>query len=175
MQPVDQLVGRELTWAQPSALRNEYRLTADREAVGGLRWEKAFGSLASGEVAGGRWTFKRVGFLHPRVTVRIAGSEVDVATMEPSWTGSGPVQFSDGRGYRWTKTSFWRSEWTMAAQDGRILIQFLPRASLRMRAMVVVDPSARSICELPVLLLLGWYLLVLMSQDAAVAVAASGY
>ncbi len=93
--------------------------------------------------------------------------------MEPGWTGSGPVQFSDGRGYRWTKTSFWRPEWTFAARDGRILIQFFPRASLRMRATVAVDPSARGIRELPVLLLLGWYLLVLMSQDTAVAVAAS--
>jgi hypothetical protein len=59
-----------LVWAQPKALRREYQLKNDDELVGGLRFEKSYGSLATAEVASQDWTFKREGFLHPRVTVR---------------------------------------------------------------------------------------------------------
>ena len=94
MKPIDQ----GLTWVKPRALRAEYQLIADGKALASLRWEKALGSLARAEAADGRWTFKRVGFLRPRVTVRAEGSVADVAMLEP---GTGILQFSDGHTYHW--------------------------------------------------------------------------
>jgi len=51
-----ELIGRELEWKQPNALRKEYE-------------------LRDGESGDGVWTFKRVGFWQPRATVRTSGSE----------------------------------------------------------------------------------------------------
>jgi hypothetical protein len=59
-----------LVWSQPKAMRREYQLSNGNELVGWLRFEKFSGSLATAEVASQNWTFKREGFLHPRVTVR---------------------------------------------------------------------------------------------------------
>jgi hypothetical protein len=44
-----------------------------------LRWAKRWGSLATGESADRYWSFKRVGFLRPRITIREAGSDSNVA------------------------------------------------------------------------------------------------
>jgi len=156
-------IDRDLTWVQPRALRAEYQLIADGKALASLRWKKAFGSLATAEAADGRWTFKRVGFLRPRVTVRAEGSVADVAVLEP---GTGVLQFSDGHRYHWVNTSSWGGEWAFASEDGTVLVRFLfPMASLRMRGRVQVEPEARTQQDLSLLLLLGWYLVVLNSQD----------
>jgi hypothetical protein len=168
MKPVEQDVARALTWVQPSALRNEYQLIADDKALASLRWEKAFGSLATAEAADGRWTFKRAGYLRPRVTVRAEGSEADVATLEPGWTGSGVLQLSDGLRYRWANTSFWSGEWAFVSEAGTVLVRFLPGYSRKKRGTVHVEPEARTLRHLSLLLLLGWYLVVLMAQDTAV-------
>ena len=171
MKPMDQVVARGLTWVQPRALRNEYQLIADGKTLASLRWEKAFGSLATAEAADGRWTFKRVGFLRPRVTVRAEGSEADVATLEPGWMGSGVLQFSDGHRYRWANTSFWGGEWAFASEAGTVLVRFLPGYSRKKRGTVHVESEARTLQHLSLLLLLGWYLVVLMAQDTAVIAA----
>ncbi len=159
MKPIDQ----GLTWVQPRALRAEYQLIADGKALSSLRWKRAFGSLAKAEAADGRWTFKRVGFLRPRVTVRAEGSVAGVAMLDP---GTGVLQFSDRHRYHWVNTSSRRGEWAFASEDGTVLVRFLfPMASLRMKGTVQVEPAAGTQQDLSLLLLLGWYLVVLNSQD----------
>jgi hypothetical protein len=60
-----------LYWVQPGAFRRGFELhRADEQNIGSLRFEKAFGASARGDSPHGSWTFKRVGFLNPRVTVR---------------------------------------------------------------------------------------------------------
>jgi len=52
-------------------------LRAGDDLVATLRFQR--GSLADAEAEGHHWTFKRQGFWQPRVTVRLAGSDADVA------------------------------------------------------------------------------------------------
>jgi hypothetical protein len=72
---VEQAVGQELEWRQPGALRRFYQLTHDEREIATLRFESSCGSLAAGECGQAKWTFKRTGFLSPKISVREAGSE----------------------------------------------------------------------------------------------------
>ena len=161
----------ELSWVQPRRIEAEYQLVRDRKTVASLRWEKALGSLATGEAGDSRWTFKRVGVFRPRVTVRVQGSETDIAVFEPGWSYTGLLRFSDGRSYRWTNVSFWELEWAFTREDGSPLVRFFQRAKGRTGGPVRIEPGAEGLPDLPILLLLGWYLLVHMERDADTAAA----
>jgi hypothetical protein len=162
-----------LAWTQPKALRREYQLKNGDELVGRLRFEKSYGSLALAEVASQNWTFKRQGFLHPRVTVRTPNSEIDFAVFRPNWSGSGVVEFSDGRQIHWRCNSFWRSEWAFVQGEDRQLLRFKQHEGfLKISARLEFD-SAGAAPDLPMLAALGWYLMLLTAEDAAVAVSAA--
>ena len=160
-----------LVWTQPKAMCREYQLNNGEELVGRLRFEKSFGSLASAEVASQNWTFKREGFLHPRVTVRAPNSDVNLAVFQPSWSGGGVVGFPDGRQIHWRCTSFWRSEWTFVQGEDRQLLRFKQHEGfLKVSARLEFDPADAATPDLPMLAALGWYLMLLTAQDSAAAV-----
>lgn len=174
MKSIREVADQPLQWTQPKALKREYELRAGDDVVAFLRWEKAFGSLAAAESADGKWTFKRSGFLTPKVTVRIAGSESEVAVLRPTWRGEGTLECTNGYRYRWLNISFWRSEWAFINEAGQTLVRFKPQfAFFREGAEVKVEPGAVSIPDLSLLTLLGWYLMVLMSEDTGGAAAAA--
>ncbi len=106
MQALSTVVGRQLHWIQPTALERWFELRAEDDLVGSLRFETAFGTRATAQTADASWTFKRVGFLNPRVTVREAGAELDVAIYQPKFWGDGWLAFPDGRVFHWKSTNF---------------------------------------------------------------------
>src|SRR5215472_10520854 len=112
----------DLDWRQPEALKRHYQLGHEAETVATLKFEKSCGSLATGVFGADQWTFKRSGFLSPRVSIRKAGSEIDHAIFTPSWTGSGWAAFDTGRRYHLRATNFWATEWAFEAEDGSQLV-----------------------------------------------------
>jgi hypothetical protein len=172
MRTIRDAAGQALRWAQLSAFSREYELRAGEEALATLRWQKAFGSLALATCAGGAWTFKRSGFLSPRVTVRRPESEAEVAVLKPGWRGEGTLELATGQSYPWRNTSFWRSEWAFTDGAGEPLVEFKPEfAFFKQAAEVKLGPRAGSVPDLSLLTLLGWYLMVLMSADSGAAAA----
>jgi hypothetical protein len=165
----------EVHWSRVKGKGPMFELRASDEPAARLRWIKRWGSLAEAEVAEGRWTFKRAGFLRPRVTVRREGSEVDAAVHEPGWSGNGTLTLAGGRTLRWVSTSFWGSHWEFRDPGDSPLVHFHVKSGLRvMGAAVTVHAAARRMPELPLLLTLGFYLIVLMVNDAAAGAAAGG-
>lgn len=164
MRNIDAVIGQELMWVQPDSLKHEYELCTADDLVATLRWVKTGGSLANAESANGKWTFKRAGFLKPRVLVRRAGSVSDIATFEASPNGNGFLDFSHGERFRWADTNLWRTEWKWSSLDGTHLVGFkLQSDPAAVRASVDVQPGMAADLELPLLTLLGWYLIVLCS------------
>lgn len=73
MKSIREVADQPLQWTQPKTLKREYELRAGNDVVAFLRWEKASGSLA--------------------VTVRLAGSESEVAVFRPTgWGGQGVLE-----------------------------------------------------------------------------------
>jgi hypothetical protein len=168
MKALRDLVGLELGWAQPERFRRRFELRQEADLVATLEWEKAFGSLATATAADGRWTFKRGGFLSPHVTVRDAGSDSNLAVFRPGWTGSGAVEHASGRRFLWTSANFWSTQWEWRLPDGTGLLTFRRLSVLaRMEGQLQVAPVSASIPEAALLACLGWYLLILQSEDAA--------
>lgn len=158
-----------LRWIQPRALRAEYELRAGEERIATLRFRNLFGSRATGESAEGCWTFQRGGFFRTRVAVRRCDDATDLATFRSDrWRGGGTLTLPDGRRLRAT-TNFWYSRLQFQDEAGQTLLVFDTKGALRLRATVTIGPAAATLHDLPWLLMLGCYLVVIMHRDLATA------
>jgi hypothetical protein len=167
-------------WIQPSVSERSYQLQSGEFLLGRLFFRSSFGTLAVAETAEGRWTFKRVGFLNPRVTARVADSGEDLAVYQPKFWGDGVLTFMSGPVFTWKPINFWATDWAFADAQESPLIAFkggVAKEKLRdifkiqSTVEVVAAPQGRDVFS--VLLALGMYLLVLHHQDAAAAAAAT--
>ena len=162
-----------LIWTQAQATLRAFELKTGAEVVGTLRWASSFGSLADAVAADGHWTFKRIGFLSPQISVRLHGSDANLARFKPQWTGDGGLEFPSGQCFRWSGSGLWRSRWSFTNVSGERLVDFEPCDSFfKTSASVKITPTGREMAELSLLVLLGWYLMLLRSDDDT-AVAAS--
>jgi len=151
-----------------------FELRSGDQVVATLAFEKTFGSLATGRTAVGAWTFKRAGFLQPRVTVREAGAELDLAVFHPTWTGSGEVEFRSGARVHWRSFGFWSREWAFVRGAEERLVTFRPDDDVSSPgSRVELSAAARRMPEAGVLLCLGIYLRALAMHEAAAAAAAT--
>jgi hypothetical protein len=164
---ISETADQELLWTQPAAFQREHELRAGDDVVATLRFQR--GSLADAEAAGAHWTFKRQGFWQPRVTVRAAGSDVDLAVFHPRWVGGGTLEFPDGRALRLSSANFWQSEWLWQDAE-KPLIRFKGRHGfIKANGAVEIQPEAIANPDLAMLVLLGWYLILLHAEDSAAA------
>ena len=169
MRKIIELVDQHIEWVQPRALKMHYELRVSGELVATLRFRSSMGSFATGESADGCWTFKRVGFWQTRVTVRLCGGERDIASFKNNtWSGGGTLELSDGRAFHAT-TNLWQTKLEFQNESGNALIQFKSGGLLHQSAKVKIQPSSIGTAELPFIMMLGWYLIVMMSADSAIA------
>jgi hypothetical protein len=164
-----------LQWAQPRAKTRFFELRSGEDVVATLAWEKPFGTLAAAQTAEKTWTFKRVGFFNPRVTVRSPASEADIAVFRPSWGYGGTLEVQ-GKTFTWKKLDFWGSKWGFAWQDGTVLLSFSYASGLnaifKLEGTVELSPgSVSTVIDVPLLATLGWYVMVLMHDDNTTVVA----
>ncbi len=165
----------EYEWRQTEALRRFYRLEKDGLEDGSLRFDNSTGSRATGQFGTAIWTFKRTGFLAPKVSVRTPGSEADLALFSPGWSGGGSVSFASGRTYHLRQKNFWGSEWAFETEDGSSVIRLSAKHGvLKKSAAVRLSPAAVGAEETPILMLLIWYVRLLANEDAGAAVVAAG-
>ncbi|OLE78780.1 MAG: hypothetical protein AUG06_09520 [Actinobacteria bacterium 13_1_20CM_2_65_11] len=168
MQKIAEVADQELVWSQPARLKQAFELQAANEVVATLQFQRA--SLAAGEVADQQWTFKREGFWHPQITVRVAGSDANLAVFKPAWTGGGMLELPQGRLLRFGAANFWHSQWDWSDPAGNPLVHFKSHAGLlKTEGEVGIEPVASALPELPLLVVLGWYLLILFARDSAAA------
>ncbi len=170
-----ELIGYELKWVQPHAMKREYELRAGEDLIAAtLRFRSGFGSFATATSADGEWTFKRTGFLQTKVTIRAAGSYNDLAVFKNStWKGGGTLELPDGRSYP-ANTNFWATQYEFKTELGDSLIRYRKIGGfLHMSSAVEIDPMAKSLPEMPWMVMLGWYLTLMMYSDNAAVVAAT--
>ena len=166
MRTIREVAGQQLLWVQPARMHQFFELRAGDEVVGTLRWERA--SLAIGETADHQWSFKREGFWHPRITVRVKGLDDNVALFSPGWAGGGTLDLPQGRSLHFGAANFWHSQWAWEKVKDTPLVRFTNHVGLlKTEGQVNVDGDAAQSPDLPLLVVLGWYLLILFGRDAA--------
>ena len=171
--------GQKLKWMQPNALIRYHELRSDGSLYATLKWKKMFGSLAVVECSEGRFTFKRAGFLRPYVTVRGEDSEGDLATMRfrsgsvmmnTAFGLSGALEFETGPRFAFNRLSFWKSRWAFADENGTPLATFDRKMKGKPTASVTINCDFRHIPYLHILLVLGWYVIILDYEEAEAAI-----
>jgi len=170
--------GHKLMWTQLNALIRYHELRSDGGLYATLKWKKMFGSLAIGECSEGRFTLKRGGFLRPFVTVRRENSGNDLATMRfrsgsvilNTVLGlSGALEFETGHRYAFNRLSFWKSKWAFTDENGLPLVTFDRKMKGKPTANVTINCDFRHIPYIHILLLLGWYVIILDYEEAEAA------
>lgn len=146
-----------LRWTRTGAAHS-YQLSSGPDPIATLHWAKAYGTLATAESLGARWTLKRSGFLNPVVTVRDATSGKDLAALHVHLK-TNLLQLPGGATYRWSRTGFWVPSWHFEDPAGIELVNFeAVRAVAHLEGgLIVVSPAGRSCPDLLLLLVLGWY------------------
>ncbi|MGA2135255.1 MAG: hypothetical protein ABSH50_23455 [Bryobacteraceae bacterium] len=172
---VEEVAERQLTWRQAEALRRYFQLMDGEREIASVRFESLGGSRATGQSGGKAWTFKRTGFLSPKITIREPGSDKDIAAFSPGWMGSGWIAFAGGRRFQLRHTNFWGTAWAFEAEDGApaVLLSAHP-GFFKQGGVATVTQAAAGWPETPVLLLLIWYVRILANEDAAASAGVAG-
>ena len=169
--PIQDYIAEPLAWTQPHMLTSDYELRHGQELIGSLRFRSSWGSLATAEVDGGCWTFKRLGFFHTRVSIRACNSETDLGIFRNNtWSGGGTLELPDERRFP-ANTNFWHSRYEFVAPDGTPLILYRTKKGFRLNGEMEMLPSVKAMKEAPWLAMLGWYLAVMMYRDDSAAAA----
>jgi hypothetical protein len=173
MRSIAEVAGSELLWVQPSMMHQAFELRAGDEVVATLAFQRS--SLATAQTAEQSWTFKREGFWHPHVTARVADSDQNLAVFRPHWMGGGTLDLGDAGQLRFGAANFWHTQWDWQTSQGKSLVHFKSQHGfLKSGAQVEIEPDEATNPDLPLLVVLGWYLLVLFARDAAAASSAGG-
>lgn len=161
------LAGRTVVWRQPSQLRPEYEMVLGEEVVATLRWRKNVGTNAVARSPDGTWSLKAAGFINPRVTIRLPNSDYDFAVFRARNMGEGVLEAMGDQRFIWRCVNFWQNTWAFFDTEGDRLVTIKPdAAAVKLGAQLSIEAKAAGHQEIGYLVVLGWYLLVLMAEDA---------
>lgn len=175
--------GDQLEWRQPKSLERYYELNHQSHLFGTLTFRSAFGTLAFAEDPVQHWSFKRIGFLNPQITIRMPNADSDYAIFQPKLFSGGTLHTPDGRPIHWQPLNFLRTKWQFADRRGDAILIFSqnyqspdePKLTdiFKIQATATVESNHITNLEFSMLVNLGFYLLILQTMDAAVIAAAS--
>jgi hypothetical protein len=108
------------------------------------------------------WTFKWVGFWKRRLSLRESTAKEDLGAFRSNLRGEGWVELIKGSRFHWKPTNFWRTQWGFSNVREELLfvLKSKPSYPLQIQSIVEVGAQWHDLDELPLLLMLGWYLRV---------------
>lgn len=166
MIPLSSAISGGLTWSKLSRNRG-YELKVNDELLGTLHRPSFWSCNVVAETQGGRWLFRRGGFLGTGSAIVDAASDQTIATFKSSWAGGGVLTFVDGQTFHLECRGWWRPVRTVSA-GGQ------PVVALHTREKTVDLLSAAGVAgdRLSLLILFAWHRVLQAEEDAASAVAA---
>jgi hypothetical protein len=161
MMAVQQLQETQLQWVRTGfgVGQETYELRADDAVLGAVRCRGVIISSAEAEAGDDHWTFEFNGILRNRLYVLRQTASRPVATYEASVVRGplrGTVRLADGRRLYWLKERHWGLIWALTTDEGKPIAHF--RQRVEQGAVVELAEAAQSEPELPLLLMLGFYL-----------------
>lgn len=175
--------GDNFEWKQPKTLDRSFELFRQSELFGTLKFHSYWGSLAWSEDPIQAWSFKRIGFLNPHVTIRMPDADSDYALFIPKLFTGGTLHPPDGRLIYWQPLNFWYTKWLFTDTRGSPVLSLIqqyqpadePKLSdlIKIQADMAVERNHITNLEFSMLVNLGFYLLVMQAMDNAAISASS--
>ena len=116
--------------------------------------------------------------VHRGRTLLFVPEEADVAVFWPRMWGGGWLEFANGTRFQWKSINFWGTAWGFANTREELVFTMKPGAEkpklsdlLKTQAVVEIETPSYGLAELPLLLVLGWYLMIMQQDDAATTAA----
>lgn len=167
MKSIKALVDHTLIWSQPKGLRQEYELHFGNDLVATLRFPKMLSSNAVAESGDGKWELERKGFFNITIIVRKNGYESALATFTPRpFKGGGIVQLEGGKTLV-LRQNAWKSIHELGTEEGESLMELTSRGFFRFFVDVKMNRRALQYEELPAIVILLFYIILMGRRDAA--------
>lgn len=153
-----------LTWVAPTGWKKDCDLRDGDDLVATLRWQSAFQAAAIGETADGIWHFQLEGFfLRQWVRLKPKHNEKEHAVFQALPSFNGILEYGDGRAFYWD-SNFWLTKWIWSNEQGDEVIRAQRNLSLKAEGHMEIDSMFRGRTEISALALLGWYLIMIVSD-----------
>ena len=88
-------------------------------------------------------------------------------------TSGGTLEMAGGRKL-FATTNLWETNLEFKTESGEALLRFKGKGSIHISARVEIQQGAIGLAELPWLVMLGWYLIVMLHMDFTGVIAAIG-
>jgi hypothetical protein len=171
--------GDELSWRQAAATKRSFELFRQEESFGTMEFRSMWGTLALAKNPIQDWSFKRLGFQNPHITIRFPEAESDYALFYPKIFGAGTLHMLDGRPFSWEPINLWHTKWRFIDKSGFPILSFDQGETehklselFKMQVAVKVESSRITNMEFSLMVNLGFYLLILNQADTAASAAA---
>lgn len=163
-----------LEWKHTDGQR--YELVVDNDLFAVMNCESPYDLCATAMTIDDTWYLRCIRLLDSRYTVQTGQEREEIAFFTPVKSAVGVLQYINGKaftlrtpGYNANLRDYQRT-WSWQDENGMELVTFIPRANnwyndYRREARVIITPAARALAELPLLTVLGWYIILLHHDD----------
>lgn len=163
-----ELENTTLTWQSKGWLGREHELVTDAgEVIASVHHTSWWNNDVIVDAPGNRWHFARRGTFNYRIHITSVGAGFEIATYRYRTFRPGELHFHDGRMFVWRQANFWGTKWAWLDMDDHPVVGFKQGGVLQLNSEIDIDPDSSDNRALPLLIYLGWYLILLNSRDAA--------
>ena len=167
MRRISACVDHEIAWTQLSGFKSQYELRFGDDLIATMNFPKMLSSAAIVECEDGTWTIERVGFLSSKTVVRPAKSDKEIATYTArAWKGGGVIELSGERKLM-LSMNIWKSTMDICKEGEESLVTLKGRGFFKYCVDVRMNRSATQWPELPWLVALAFYQMIMMRRDSA--------
>jgi len=169
--PFGSVDATSLRWLRRGERPLAFDLLAGDSPLGSLQWNEPGGTRAKATTSAASWTLKRIGFLNPRVTARVEGSDANAAQLTVHLNYH-RIELAGGAAYRFHRAGVLVPAWKVYRDAGEEILHVEPvREGRTLAGGAVISPSsAAQLPEFPLLVVLSWYFIALAwFEDEAIA------
>jgi len=168
LQPFDAGFRGTWGWRQPTWYRSHWELRAGEALVGTLDGSGLLGTRVVFRTRDATWWLRSSWLL--QVSAFAEGGSEPVARFRSGWFGNGRITLADETTLLWKAENAWLHRFGVQTTDGLPLLHFRTRRRfLRYECDVQFEDAARRAASLPLLLGLGWLLLLHTLRNSHVA------
>jgi hypothetical protein len=174
MTTISDLNLKSLVWKQPSAWHRAYVLQSSTGELGRLCFPSVWKEIAEIEFGSQAWTFDRRGFFGRKVLIWRRGEAEPFGEYHPeTFRRGGKLDMGDGHGFQFS-TNFWITRLDILDEQGELLVSLHKDGIFRISVAVELQPEANELAEIPLLISLGLYMLLLIQHDSATQASVMG-